>query len=70
MNYWKKTEYLLGRIISEMFRLIGLFIVVLFAYWFDRHYLHLVDTLFSQVSLKQILLYFSKLLKELANSLG
>lgn len=53
-----------------MLRAIGLFFLLLFAYWFDRHHLHFVDTLFGQISLNKILLYLSDFLKELASTLN
>jgi hypothetical protein len=49
-----------------MLRAIGIFFIVLFVYWFDRHNLHFTDTLFSQIQPAKILDYFSKVFHELA----
>ena len=51
-------------------RIIGLLLIVLFVFWFDRHNLHFAEVLFSQIKPAQILEYISVVIHKLAQSLN
>jgi len=51
-------------------RVLGLILLVLFLFWFDRHNLHFADVLFSQLNPKQILLFISQLVQDLARAIN